>query len=319
MSIPLTVLGGFLGAGKTTALNHLLAHADCRVGVLVNDFGAVNVDARLIERQDGDVIALTNGCVCCSLGAGLSEGIARVAERDPPPERIVVEASGVSDPWRIAQLAQLEHGVALDAVLVLTDATSFTTHLADRWLTDTLERQLARADLVVLSKCDLADAAARDATRAAVLRIRPDARVLEIEGGAVPNALLGAGATAAPPGRFVADAPGHRFRTWHWGEAAALDEAGLHAVLDALPASVLRAKGVCRVGPSGAPHVLQLVGRRWTLQPWRGQGQVAPGLVLIGTEHLPPPGQLAALFSSTVLACSSSAAPPAPLPASLED
>ena len=84
-------------------------------------------------------------------------------------------------------------------------------------------------------------------------------------------------------------------------------------------ASVLRAKGVCRVGPSGAPHVLQLVGRRWTLQPWRGQGQIAPGLVLIGTERLPPPGHLAALFSSTVLACSSSAAPPAPLPASLED
>lgn len=307
MSIPVTILGGFLGAGKTTALNHLLRHAECRMGVLVNDFGAVNIDKGLIEARDGDVVALTNGCVCCSIGPDLSESIARVARRDPAPERIVVEASGVSDPWRVAQLARLEPGVVLDAVLVLVDATGFTAHLADRWLTDTLERQLARADLIALSKCDLADAEARAATRAAVRRIRPDAPVLDIENGAVPGALLGAG--AATGSRIVADTPGHGFRTWHWAGATPLDEGRLRNALDALPGSVLRAKGICRIGPDGVPHLLQLVGRRWTLRPWQGAAW-EPGLVLIGTERLPPPDRLAALFSGTTLAA---------IPVSLED
>ena len=147
MSTPLTILGGFLGAGKTTALNRLLQAATGRVGVLVNDFGAINVDAALIAAAGGDVVQLTNGCVCCAIGPDLSDSLARLVAL--APDRIVVEASGVADPWRLAQVARLQPGIALDAVLVLADATSFTTHLADPWLADTLARQVQRADLVV--------------------------------------------------------------------------------------------------------------------------------------------------------------------------
>lgn len=93
MSIPVTILGGFLGAGKTTAVNHLLRRATGRIGVLVNDFGAINVDAALIEAREGDVLALSNGCVCCALGPDLGESLARLAGRVPAPDRIVVEAS----------------------------------------------------------------------------------------------------------------------------------------------------------------------------------------------------------------------------------
>lgn len=307
--IPVTVVGGFLGAGKTTLVNHLLRAATRRYAVLVNDFGAVNVDAALISGQDGDVLALANGCVCCSIGPDLGDGLARLARRRPAPDHIVVEASGVSDPWRVAQLVKLEAAVALDSVLVLVDADAFPGQLADPYLADTLERQLARADLVVLNKCDLAGPGKRAAAEA-VLRIRPDARIAEVAGAALPEALLGGGTApggAAPggTGRPLADVPGHDFPTWQWRDPAPFDAARLGAVLDGLPPSVLRLKGLCAVGPGAAPHLLQLAGRRWSLTP---AGAAAPGaLVLIGTAALPPADRLAALFRGALLPT-----PPAP-------
>ncbi len=309
MTVPVTILGGFLGAGKTTALNHLLRRASARTGVLVNDFGAVNIDAALIEAQEGDLVALSNGCICCSIGPDLGDSLARLLARQPA--RIVVEASGVSDPWRVAQLAKLEPGVVLEAVPVLVDATGFLEQLADPWLADTLARQLARADVIALSKCDLAAAPRRRATADAVRRLRPDARIFEMAGGALPEFLLGPAVhTGAQPGgpgsrflaerflaeRFLAepDAPG--FRTWHWRPPAPLDRERLAAVLDGLPGSVLRAKGFCRLGPDNEPTLLQLVGRRWSLTPWPGAGAAA--LVLVGTDELPPPECLAQMFAA---------------------
>ncbi len=296
MSIPLTILGGFLGAGKTTALNRLLREATGRVGVLVNDFGAINVDAALIEAAGGDVVQLTNGCVCCAIGPDLSDSLARLVAL--APDRIVVEASGVADPWRLAQVARLQPGVALDAVLVLADATAFTAHLADPWLADTLARQIQRADLVALSKCDLASPADRAATRAALRQLRPNVRVTELADGMLPGLLMLGG---APGSRLTADAPGHGFRSWHWPDPPPLDGGALRQVLAALPESVLRAKGLCPVGPAAEPHLLQLAGARWTLTPWAGP-VATPGLVLIGTPNLPPPATLAALFAPAVYA-----------------
>ena len=292
MSIPLTVLGGFLGAGKTTALNGLLREATDRIGVLVNDFGAINVDAALIEAQGGDVMALTNGCVCCALGPDLGDSLARIAGL--APDRIVVEASGVADPWRIAQVARLQRGISLDSVLVLADATAFPDLLSDPWLADTLERQVARADLVAISKSDLATPADRVATEAALRRIRPDVRIVKLAEGWVAGLL-----SATPAGsRLEADRPDHGFRTWSWPTPPTLDGTRLRAVLGALPPSVLRAKGVVQL-EGGGPHLLQLVGARWSLVASRG---VPAGLVLIGTPDLPASAALQALFAGTILA-----------------
>jgi G3E family GTPase len=183
-------------------------------------------------------------------------------------------------------------------VLVLVDATRFAEDLADRWLTDTLERQVARADIVAISKCDAGDAAVAT-TRAALERLRPEVAVLEIFGGAVPAALLGLAETA-PASRFLADAPDHGFRAWHWPIERPLHARVLAGVLDGLPGSVLRAKGFCRLGPAGAVHALQRVGRRWNLTPWEGE---VPGfgLVLIGTAAMPAEAALQAVFAAAVL------------------
>jgi len=301
--IPVTVIGGFLGAGKTTLVNHVLRAGRRRYAVLVNDFGALNVDAGLITGQDGAVVSLANGCVCCSIGPDLGSTLAAVAARRPAPEHILIEASGVSDPWRIAQLVKLEEGVALDAVLVLVDSAAFPEQLADRYLTDTLERQLARADLVVLNKADLA---LPGLAVAAVRRIRPEARVVEVTHAALPDAMIG-GTPHTVASRFRADLPGHEFRTWLWDDPAPFDWDGLAGVLDGLPPSVLRLKGICLIGPDAAPHLLQLAGRRWALTP---VASGVSGLVLIGTPALPMADALAALFR-TALLMKMAAPPPA--------
>ncbi|MDE0254627.1 MAG: hypothetical protein OYG32_07510, partial [Rhodospirillaceae bacterium] len=123
--IPVTVIGGYLGAGKTTCLNHLLA-ADhgLRLAVLVNDFGAVNIDAGLIAEHGGDTIALTNGCVCCAIADDLGAALQAQTERQPPPDWIVVEASGVADPARVMRLAGNWPGCRPAGTAVLADAAT---------------------------------------------------------------------------------------------------------------------------------------------------------------------------------------------------
>ena len=156
--LPFTVIGGFLGAGKTTLLNHWLRHADGqRLAVLVNDFGALNIDAGLIKAHSGDTIALTNGCVCCQIGDDLSMALIGVLQQRERFDAVVVEASGVSDPWRIAQLGLADPALALDGVIVVVDAAALPGQAADPLLADTLQRQVARADLVIVNKTDLAD------------------------------------------------------------------------------------------------------------------------------------------------------------------
>lgn len=121
--IPFTVIGGFLGAGKTTLLNRLLCGAEGRrFAVLVNDFGALDIDSRLVVAHGGDTVALANGCLCCTIGDSLVTTVLGLLERPERFDHIVVEASGVADPGRIADLAVLEPRLSRDGVIVVVDA-----------------------------------------------------------------------------------------------------------------------------------------------------------------------------------------------------
>ena len=264
--IPFTVIGGFLGAGKTTLLNHWLRAAQGpasaqRLAVLVNDFGAINLDAAALSQADGHTIALSNGCVCCTIGDDLTEALGRVLATEPPFDAVVVEASGVSDPWRIAQYALAEPRLQLQAVFLLVDAAALHQHLADPLLADTLQRPLAHADLVVLNHADRASAAQLAAARhwvaqdAAARQAAPAPVVCSTQ-AALPVALLTGGAIYQPHGGGLQTAPldhGQAFEAWQQQPAGCFDPVRLRAWLRNLPAGVLRLKGRL---PLAAPAVL---------------------------------------------------------------
>ena len=120
--IPMSVLGGFLGAGKTTLVNRVLSgRHGVRYAVLVNDFGAVAVDGSLVSAHDGETVTFANGCVCCAMGDELVGTLDRLLDGDRPPEHVLVEASGVADPRAIADVATLHPGLSRDLVVVLAD------------------------------------------------------------------------------------------------------------------------------------------------------------------------------------------------------
>jgi len=160
---PLTVIGGFLGAGKTTLINHILNEAaktggGVRYAVLVNDFGDLAIDESLIEKHDGTTIALANGCICCTIGTDLFETVMDLMDREMPPEHLIIEASGVADPRPIAELGSLNPHLSRDLTLVVIDAEQIRAQWNDERLRDTVERQIQAANLLVLNKTETLDA-----------------------------------------------------------------------------------------------------------------------------------------------------------------
>jgi len=158
--IPLSVIGGYLGAGKTTLINRLLTiNHEKRVAVLVNDFGSINIDAALLHSASEDTIELTNGCVCCTLSGDLFFTIGDLLDRKPPPEHIVVEASGIADPAKIAAVSLAEKALSYAGIVTVVDGKNITNQLADPLVGSQVYQQLRVADLLVVCKVDRKDAA----------------------------------------------------------------------------------------------------------------------------------------------------------------
>jgi len=268
---PLTVIGGFLGAGKTTLINRILSEARGRYAVLVNDFGAVNVDAGLIASHDGETLELTNGCICCSIADGFVGTLLKVLGAAEPFDHIIVEASGVSDPWLIAEIAMVEPDLALNGVFVLADAERLAAYIADPRLSDTVTTQLRGADIIILTKVDLASPASLAEARELIARLSPVRPSIEVRGErALPLSLLLPDHTARRPllprAIGIADHEAEFCRISYRHEGSISRDA-LAKALDKAPASLLRLKGTLDVTDMAQTQLLQLVGRRWSLTP----------------------------------------------------
>ena len=301
--IPVTLIGGYLGAGKTSLLNHLLTHAAGeRIAVLVNDFGALGLDAALVARRDAETVTLTNGCVCCSIADDFGAALDAQVRSTVPPERIVVETSGVAEPGKTARYASGWPGVRLDAIVTVVDLETIRTQAKDRFVGDLVVRQIESADLIVANKSDRADAPVRRSTTDWLARHARRAGLVESSHGRVaPAIVLGVGLHdarrhAAHPGNDAARSPGTEamvttgtqspepagsdthpaiadddvppFARASCRTREPFDRTRLAAALDALPGSVVRFKGLVRLQEHpDRPYVLQGIGRRWSLEP----------------------------------------------------
>jgi G3E family GTPase len=281
--LPFTVIGGYLGAGKTTLVNRLLANAEGRrIVVLVNDFGDIAVDAALIEADDGDTISFANGCVCCSLADGFADALGRLRERSDRFDHVVVEVSGVGNPRSVAQWGHTP-GFALDAVVVLADAATIRDQVVDPYVGETVVAQLEAADLVVLTKRDLVENRDEVAARAAVAAYA-DAPVVTD-----PVAFEALMASSAGPARSSPPPEGH---ATHLTRTAAgvrpVTRAELQQFVDDRPDGVVRVKGVVRLIDEDEPVVVQVVGRRVEIVPASTrQATAQPVIVAVAVPGTP--------------------------------
>ncbi|KYK46138.1 GTPase [Bradyrhizobium liaoningense] len=271
MPVPILLVTGFLGAGKTTVVNHLLAHAEGRrIAAVVNDFGAINIDAELIAGASDGVVSLANGCICCSLEGDLLRTLSTLLRRDPKPEYIVIETSGVADPADIVRNLMdpvILREARLETVLCVMDATAPPAALEDA-----LHRsQLRVADIVALSKLDLADAGAGTRMRAAIRALRVPAVVVDAQHGEIPATLLFPAEIDRPaaPRDVGSRRPAEeRFETLSWTSDKPISLPRLQQAINRLAPKLARAKGLFEtIEQPGRPMVFQFAGGRATLAP----------------------------------------------------
>lgn len=152
-TIPVTLVAGYLGAGKTTWLNRQLrAGVEAGTLVLVNDFGAINIDAELIDYRGDRLLALDNGCLCCSLSDALGAQLSRIARWPEPPTALIIETSGVALPGRIADMIRVTRQFHLVTIVTLVDLYALPRHRRDGRIADLIESQIASADRLSLNR-----------------------------------------------------------------------------------------------------------------------------------------------------------------------
>jgi len=295
-SIPVVIAGGFLGAGKTTLINHILeGDHGRRIAILVNDFGEINIDSQLITHVTGETISLANGCVCCTIRDDLVDAVFELTTRQPQPEYILVETSGISEPaaaaMGIASSTKLSQKAHLDAVITVVDAEN-VRKLAGNQKSLAID-QIESAHIVLLNKTDLVSTAEVAAIEAWIADISPSARIVQTHNCVVPvELILGIGNTprnklTLPHTHDHAHDHSTAFATWNWTGAEPLDFEAIYAFFKALPLSVFRAKGILYLREVPDKQViLQMVGPRVTLSkaaPWNDSPPRSQ-IVLIGAS-----------------------------------
>ena len=295
--LPLTVIGGYLGACKTTLLNRLLANPDGqRIAVLVNDFGEIDIDGRLLNSTTDNVLRLANGCICCSVADNFAETLETVRGFADRIDRVVVEVSGVGQPHKVAQWGH-SPGFSPDGIVVLVDPLSILSRATDPYIGDTVISQVTRADLVVISRTDIANVDELEATETWLDNVT-DATVLR---GPLPTAVL-LGPVSRPLG--VDYCPPSKEPTPGSGTAEPqhADHVTLSRRLDgpisrpsietwtrARPSGVIRAKGLIRVDDRPNDRtVLQICGSSTMVSvdgPWDDGEDAVVAIALPGTPR----------------------------------
>jgi G3E family GTPase len=298
--IPVVVLAGFLGSGKTTLLNHLLHRSGgSRIGAIVNDFGAIEIDAMAVAGALGDsTVSLGNGCLCCAVDVGeLDEYLARLARPDTGIDVIVIEASGLAEPQELVRmvLASEHPGIVYGGLVEVVDAAEFDDTRAKH---PEIDRHLALADLVVVNKLDRA--ADGERVLGLVRSLVDRAAVVPAAYGRIdPEFLFDCRPGEERIGQLSFDDLHHHEDDPHDGHLHAayeslsfvsetpLDPRRLMRFLDSRPEGLYRIKGYVDFGAYDTQnrYAVHAVGRflRFYPEPWPADAERLSQLVLIGS------------------------------------
>ena len=275
-------------------VNHLLRHAaGRRIAILVNEFGDLPIDEDLIEAEGEDMIAISGGCICCSFGSDLTAALIKLSELTPPPDHVVIEASGVAMPGTVALSISILPGFALSGVVVLADGEWVQAQAEDDYIGDTILRQLSDADVIVQSKTDLQpNQRAIEAVESWLQAMAPNAKIVPtVQGRVPPEIVLGlTGPTAKPQASPHADA-GYESLTFREIPPCVPEDLARKLAIGSY--GVIRAKGFLR-DAEGDSWVIQTVGRRF--EAHRDQKSELGGVVCIGRRGALEVGTLQALL-----------------------
>ncbi|MCR6629526.1 MAG: cobalamin biosynthesis protein CobW [Magnetospirillum sp.] len=320
--VPATVITGFLGAGKTTLVRHLLENNDGRrIALIVNEFGDVGVDGDLLAScgvagcAEDDIVELANGCLCCTVADEFLPTMQALLDRPNPPEHILIETSGLALPKPLVRAfhwPEIRSRVTVDGVVAVVDAGAVaagrfadTPEMMaqpdhDNPLEEVFEDQLLCADMVLLNKTDLVDAATLERVQGEVAAgLRPGVKVVRTSRSAVdPLVLLGLSAAAeddlaARPSHHDAE-EGHDHDDFESFAVTLPEIADPESLAERLAAAIaahdiLRLKGFLAVEGKAARQVVQAVGarlERWFDRPWKVGEQRLSRLVVIGQKGL---------------------------------
>jgi len=308
VTIPVSIVTGFLGSGKTTLIKHLVTQPNMdKTALIINEFGEIGLDNQLVETSIENALLLENGCICCSIRGDLIDTITDLFtkaqnEQIPQFNRILIETTGLADPGPIVESFAnefvLRKNCQLNNVVTLVDGLQGSAQILNH---EESVVQIAQADIALITKCDLASESELESIEKDIQAINPAVQLTHIEQGVIQaDSLFSMSAEIREP--HIAPATGHHdhshrhgdVSTWSLIHDAPIDEARLRAWLEMIftlrPYAMLRMKGLVRINDINRPLLIQAVGTIFSPPVWHDrwpQGKPQTQLVMIFKELTP--------------------------------